>query len=182
LSRQTYISTRVLGGVSLIPPGPKEPQSLSSYAPQILNTSNTNNDPATSKANQQIAELHRPDDETLQITSRVFLEEQAAKVTALYQLLPSIQSLQPLLPVVLERLRALSVIHAGAAEAKNGLDDVERKQAEMQAEIKQWREAVEVVEKGMLELEESMKGNAKVVGDMVGSLEGRIGTLGGSRR
>jgi len=182
VSANLHINTRPRRGLSNSSGPQGTSQSLSSYAPQILNTSNTNNDPATSKANQQIAELHRPDDETLQITSRVFLEEQAAKVTALYQLLPSIQSLQPLLPVVLERLRALSVIHAGAAEAKNGLDDVERKQAEMQAEIKQWREAVEVVEKGMLELEESMKGNAKVVGDMVGSLEGRIGTLGGSRR
>lgn len=125
--------------------------------------------------------LSRPDDESLQITSRVFLEEQATKITALYQLLPSIQNLQPLLPVVLERLRTLSVIHAGAATAKNGLDDVEKRQLEMQAEIKQWREAVEVVEKGMSELEESMKDNTKVVGDMVGDLEGRIGTLNGRR-
>ena len=144
------------------------------------NNSNYDNT-ATNNNGQQIADLSRPDDESLQITSRVFLEEQAAKVTALYQLLPSIQNLQPLLPVVLERLRALSVIHAGAAEAKNNLDEVERRQVEMQAEIKQWREAVEVVEKGMLELEESMKGNAKVVGDMVGNLEGRIGSLGSRR-
>jgi nuclear migration protein JNM1 len=145
------------------------------------NSSNYNNAPTNNNNSQQIADLSRPDDESLQITSRVFLEEQAAKVTALYQLLPSIQNLQPLLPVVLERLRALSVIHTGAAEAKSGLDEVERRQIEMQAEIKQWREAVEVVEKGMLELEESMKGNAKVVGDMVGNLEGRIGSLGSRR-
>lgn len=145
------------------------------------NTSNNNTTAANNNNSQQIADLSRPDDESLQITSRVFLEEQAAKVTALYQLLPSIQNLQPLLPVVLERLRALSVIHAGAAEAKSGLDEVDRRHVEMQAEIKQWREAVEVVEKGMLELEESMKGNAKVVGDMVGNLEGRIGSLGSRR-
>lgn len=149
-----------------------------------LNQSNNN---ATTTANnnnnnsQQIADLSRPDDESLQITSRVFLEEQATKVTALYQLLPSIQNLQPLLPVVLERLRTLSLIHAGAAEAKNGLDEVEKRQLEMQAEIKQWQEAVEVVEKGMVELEESMKGNVTVVGDMVGDLEGRIGSLTAKR-
>ncbi|KAK5055945.1 hypothetical protein LTR84_012495 [Exophiala bonariae] len=137
--------------------------------------------PTTDNGRPDYDYMSRPDDESLQITSRVFLEEQATKVTALYQLLPSIQNLQPLLPVVLERLRTLSVIHAGAAEAKNGLDDVEKRQLEMQAEIKQWREAVEVVEKGLAELEESMKGNTKVVGDMVGDLEGRIGTLSSRR-
>lgn len=185
VSANLHINTRPRRGLSNSSGPPGNTLGLSGYPPNVTSannsTNNINNDPATGSANQQISDLHRPDDESLQITSRVFLEEQAAKVTALYQLLPSIQSLQPLLPVVLERLRALSVIHAGAAEAKNSLDKVERKQAEMQAEIKQWREAVEVVEKGMLELEESMKANAKVVGEMVGNLEGRIGSLSSRR-
>ncbi|KEF60041.1 uncharacterized protein A1O9_04891 [Exophiala aquamarina CBS 119918] len=179
VSANLHINTRPRRGLSNSSGPQGNAIGLSGYPPSLSN--NINNDPSASNTNQQLMDLHRPDDESLQITSRVFLEEQAVKVTALYQLLPSIQNLQPLLPVVLERLRALSVIHAGAADAKNGLDEVERKQAEMQAEIKQWREAVEVVEKGILELEESMKGNAKVVGDMVGSLEGRIGSLGSRR-
>ncbi|EXJ78356.1 hypothetical protein A1O3_09517 [Capronia epimyces CBS 606.96] len=130
-----------------------------------------------SAANQAVADLAGPGDESLQIQSRLFLDEQSAKITALYQLLPSIQNLQPLLPVVLERLRTLSVIHAGAAEAKNSLDAVEKRQAEMRDEIRQWRDAVETVEKGMSELEEAMKGNVKVVGEMVSGLEQRAGTL-----
>lgn len=130
-----------------------------------------------SAANPAVADLAGPGDESLQIQSRLFLDEQSSKITALYQLLPSIQNLQPLLPVVLERLRTLSVIHAGAAEAKNSLDAVEKRQAEMRDEINQWREAVESVEKGMSELEETMKGNVKVVGEMVSGLERRVGGL-----
>ncbi|KIW20105.1 hypothetical protein PV08_00680 [Exophiala spinifera] len=113
-------------------------------------------------------------DESLQIQSQLFLDEQSSKITALYQLLPSIQNLQPLLPVVLERLRALSIVHAGAADAKNTLDAVEKRQAETREEIAQWRQAVEDVEKRMAELEDAMKGNVKVVGDMVAGIEGRM--------
>lgn len=130
-----------------------------------------------SSANQPAADLAGPGDESLQLQSQLFLDEQSAKITALYQLLPSIQNLQPLLPVVLERLRALSVIHAGAAQAKSNLDVVEKKHAETRDEIRQWREAVEDVEKGMADLEVTMKGNVKVVGDMVSGLEGRLGGL-----
>ncbi|EXJ88304.1 hypothetical protein A1O1_05234 [Capronia coronata CBS 617.96] len=130
-----------------------------------------------SAANQAVTDLAGPGDESLQIQSRLFLDEQSSKITALYQLLPSIQNLQPLLPVVLERLRTLSVIHAGAAEAKNSLDAVEQRQAEMRDEINQWREAVDAVEKGMADLEDAMKGNVKVVGEMVSGLEQRVGTL-----
>ncbi|KIX01729.1 uncharacterized protein Z518_09455 [Rhinocladiella mackenziei CBS 650.93] len=131
-----------------------------------------------SSANQVAgADLAGPGEESLQLQSQLFLDEQSAKITALYQLLPSIQDLQPLLPVVLERLRALSVIHAGAADAKSNLDAVEKRQAETREELKQWRVAVEHVEKGMAELEETMKGNVKVVGDMVSGLESRIGRL-----
>ncbi|KAL6248895.1 hypothetical protein RBB50_003958 [Rhinocladiella similis] len=116
-------------------------------------------------------------DESLQIQSKLFLDEQSSKITALYQLLPSIQNLQPLLPVVLERLRALSIVHAGAAEAKNNLDALEKRQAETNEEIAQWRQAVEDVENRMAELEDTMKGNVKVVGDMVSGIEGRMSRL-----
>ncbi|KAL2432172.1 hypothetical protein ABEF95_002020 [Exophiala dermatitidis] len=132
---------------------------------------------AGSDAAADLTPASGPGDESLQIQSRLFLDEQSAKITALYQLLPSIQNLQPLLPVVLERLRTLSVIHAGAADAKNNLDAVEKRQAEMRDEIRQWRDAVEGVEKGMADLEDAMKGNVQLVGDMVSSLERRVESL-----
>jgi len=122
-----------------------------------------------------------PDDDLKQ-QSQIFLDEQSAKITALYQLLPTIQKLQPLLPVVLERLRTLSVIHAGAAEAKAQLEDLERRQAEEREEVAKWREAVDRVERGMKDLAESVKGNVQVVGGMVQGVEDRLNRLDGTTR
>lgn len=126
------------------------------------------------RGQETIGELNRPDAESQALTSKLFLEDQSARITALYQTLPSIQRLQPLLPVVLERLRALNVVHVGAAEAKNSLDEVEKRQAELKAEMAQWREAVDGVETGIKDLELTMKDNVKVVGGMVASLEERM--------
>lgn len=127
------------------------------------------------------ADTAGPGEESLALQSQLFLDEQSTKITALYQLLPSIQNLQPLLPVVLERLRALSVVHAGAANAKETLDDVEKRQGEMRAEIRQWREAIDGVEAGIKDLETVMKGNVKVVGEMVSGLEERVGKVESAR-
>ncbi|KAK5071788.1 hypothetical protein LTR64_004435 [Lithohypha guttulata] len=107
----------------------------------------------------------------------LFLDDQAARIAALYSALPTIQSLQPLLPVVLEHLRALSVIHTGAADVKNELDDVERRLETQEQEVKKWREAVEDAEKAMQEGREVMKENVQVVGDMVSGIESRVRQL-----
>ena len=117
-----------------------------------------------------------------QIHTSLFLSEQSSKITALYQVLPTITSLQPLLPVVLERLRSLSVIHAGAADARGELDDVVRRQGEMRVEVKRWREAVEGVERQMSEMREGMKENVEVVGGMVRGVEERVQALEGGGR
>lgn len=108
------------------------------------------------------------------IHSDLFLSEHASKITALYQVLPSITELQPLLPVVLERLRSLSVIHAGAAEARGELDDVLRRQGEMREEVKRWRTAVEETEQRMGEVGGEMKRNVEVVGGMVRGCEEKV--------
>lgn len=108
-----------------------------------------------------------------QFTS-LFLDDQASRITALYNLLPTLQSLQPLLPVVLERLRALSVIHAGAAEVKTELDDFESRLSAQEKDIKKWREAVESAENAMAEGREVMKENVATVGDAVRGLERRM--------
>ncbi|OAL37450.1 hypothetical protein AYO20_03299 [Fonsecaea nubica] len=118
-----------------------------------------------------------PGEESLQIQSKLFLDEQSSKITALYNVLPTIQDLQPLLPVVLERLRTLSVIHDGAAQAKALVDALEKRQGETREEVARWREAVDTVEKGMAELEGVMKENVEILGGRVREVEGRIGTL-----
>lgn len=105
-------------------------------------------------------------------------DEQATKIQALYATLPTIQSLHPLLPSVLERLRSLRAIHAGAAQAAESLDEVERRQAEMDREVQAWREGLKTVEDKMEEGEKAMKGNIEVVEPWVRGLEARLAKLG----
>ncbi|KAI5304693.1 hypothetical protein KEM56_006095 [Ascosphaera pollenicola] len=100
--------------------------------------------------------------------------EQAAKIQALYTTLPTITSLHPLLPSVLERLRSLRAIHSGAARASEDLTALEQRQAAMKKEIEQWREGLNVMEKKVEESEKAMKGNMEVMGPWVKELEGRV--------
>jgi nuclear migration protein JNM1 len=106
-------------------------------------------------------------------------EEQAAKIQALYTTLPTISSLHPILPSILERLRSLRAIHAGAARASEDLDALERRQAETKKEIDQWREGLGVVEERMKEGEGAMKGNMEVMEPWIRELERRLDELEG---
>lgn len=103
--------------------------------------------------------------------------EQTAKINALYGTLPTIENLAPLLPPLLDRLRSLRAIHADAATASETLERVERTQAEMAADIGQWREALAKVEGAMKEGESAMEGNMKVIEGWVKDLEGKTANL-----
>ncbi|EEP75774.1 predicted protein [Uncinocarpus reesii 1704] len=104
--------------------------------------------------------------------------EQAAKIQALYTTLPTITSLHPLLPSVLERLRSLRAIHAGAARAGEDLGGLERRQAEMKKEIERWREGLKAMEERVKESEATMKGNVEVMGPWIRDLERRLDVIG----
>ncbi|KAK1769991.1 Dynamitin-domain-containing protein [Phialemonium atrogriseum] len=103
--------------------------------------------------------------------------DQAAKISALYGTLPTIESLAPLLPPLLDRLRSLRAIHADAAAAAETLGRVERTQADMAGDIKQWRDALERVEGAVKEGETAMTGNMSVVEGWVKELEERMAKL-----
>ncbi|KAL2848561.1 Dynamitin-domain-containing protein [Aspergillus pseudoustus] len=104
-------------------------------------------------------------------------DEQATKIQALYSTLPIIQSLHPILPSVLERLRSLRAIHAGAAQASESLDELEKRQAEMAGEIEQWREGLKTVEEKMSQGEAALKSNIELVEPWVRDLEKRLERL-----
>lgn len=106
--------------------------------------------------------------------STLFLDSQSSKITALYNILPTIQSLEPLLPTVLERLRALSVMHAGAADVKGELDEIERRLARQEEDIVVWRGVVEKVEGEIREGREVLRGNVEGMRGLVSGLEGRV--------
>jgi len=99
------------------------------------------------------------------------------KINALYGTLSTIESLAPLLPSVLDRLRSLRVLHADAATASQSLTEVERRQEEMKEELRGWREGLEMVERAVGEGKGRMKGNTAVVEGWVQELEGRVGKL-----
>ena len=106
--------------------------------------------------------------------TQLFLEDQASKITALYQTLPTIQDLAPTLPLVLDRLKSLSVIHAGAGEAKALMDGLEQGLLEREKEIERWRGALAGVEKGVGEMGKVTEGNGKVVEGLVKGVEERV--------
>ena len=113
-------------------------------------------------------------------TNAAILEdsEQTSKINALYGTLATIESLAPLLPSVLDRLRSLRLIHADAANASQSLSSVEQKQSDMAEEIKSWREGLQKVEAVMKDGESRMGENTKVVEAWVKELEGRIQRIG----
>lgn len=124
-------------------------------------------------ANDQQQQLQNPGNQL----SSLFLDSQSSKITALYNVLPTIQSLEPLLPTVLERLRALSVMHAGAADVKGELDEIERRLARQEEDIVVWRGVVEKVEGEIREGREVLRGNAEGMKGLVEGLEGRVKAL-----
>lgn len=103
--------------------------------------------------------------------------EQDAKVNALYGILPTIESLTPVLPPLLDRLRSLRVIHADAATASETLNRIEREQAEMATELKQWKTGLEKMESAVINGDETVKGNMQVMEGWVKDLEGRMAKL-----
>ncbi|KAL7922613.1 Dynamitin domain-containing protein [Trichoderma austrokoningii] len=103
--------------------------------------------------------------------------EQEAKVNALYAILPTIENLTPILPPLLDRLRSLRAIHADAATASQTLDQIEKQQAEMATEIKQWKEGIEKLEHTVTKSDEVMKQNSDVFEGWVKGIEQRLDTL-----
>lgn len=106
------------------------------------------------------------------------MSEKNAKINALYGTLPTIDSLAPLLPSVLDRLKSLQSVHAGAASASQNLLKLEAQQQSMSEELKSWREGLEKVEKAVEQGEQTMMGNAKVVEAWVKELEDRMRKMG----
>jgi nuclear migration protein JNM1 len=103
--------------------------------------------------------------------------DQEAKINALYGTLPSIDKLAPILPLVLERLRTLRLVHTSAWQADEVLSELERRQSKQENEIKRWERQLEIVEKDMKKAEKTMVNNVKVVGDDVKMLEEKMSKL-----
>ena len=103
--------------------------------------------------------------------------EQRSKINALYGTLSTIESLAPLLPSVLDRLRSLRSLHADAAAASQRLAKLEARHEDVKQELQGWREGLEKVEHAMKEGEKTVKVNTETVESWVRELEGRMRKL-----
>lgn len=103
--------------------------------------------------------------------------EQDTKINALYAILPTIESLTPMLPPLLDRLRSLRAIHSDAASASQTLDQIEQRQAEMTTEIKQWNEGLSKLETAIKDGDATGQNNMKVIEGWVKELEQRVTSL-----
>ncbi|OJD29251.1 dynactin subunit [Diplodia corticola] len=106
--------------------------------------------------------------------------ERVAKINALFGTLATIEHLSPTLPLVLERLRTLRLIHTSAGTAAHTLDELEKRQAEQAEEIRQWGDALAKVEESLKQGEGTLQDNIKTVGDWVRDLEARIAKFAGT--
>ena len=100
--------------------------------------------------------------------------EQRSKINALYGTLSTIESLAPLLPSVLDRLRSLRSFHADAATASLTLSKLETRQEDMKQELQGWREGLKKVESTMGQGELTVKENTETVEGWVKELEERM--------
>lgn len=100
------------------------------------------------------------------------------RLETLYSLLPGLQSLSPTVPALVTRLRSLRTLHTTAASASQDLDDIESRQAEMEKELKMWREGLQKVEGAVRRHGEDNGRNGSVVKGWVDDLEERVKALG----
>ncbi|KAJ4296268.1 hypothetical protein N0V90_006313 [Kalmusia sp. IMI 367209] len=105
--------------------------------------------------------------------------EQEAKINALYGTLPSIDKLSPVLPMMLERLRTLRLVHTSAWAADDVLTELESRQSQQEAEIKKWEASIQELEEDVKKSEVAMQNNMHLVGDWVKRIEERVDKLPG---
>ncbi|KAF2869333.1 hypothetical protein BDV95DRAFT_498605 [Massariosphaeria phaeospora] len=103
--------------------------------------------------------------------------EQDAKVNALYGTLPTIDRLSPMLPIIIERLRTLRLVHTSAWQADTLLTELEAKQARVEHELQMFNKMLDTNIKDQKTCEDKVKYNMEVVGGWVKGLEERVKKL-----
>ena len=117
-------------------------------------------------------------DSEVQDSTRYDEPEQTSKINALFGMLATIESLAPLLPSVLGRLRSLQHVHADAATASQNLANIEKRQVEMAEDVKIWKTGLAKVEAAINGGEIRMAENAKSVEGWVNDLHKRLSDIG----
>jgi nuclear migration protein JNM1 len=103
--------------------------------------------------------------------------EHLARVDKLYSTLPSIEAALPVLPAIIERLRTLRFVHADAANARQGIKDLHKRQVDICAELTRWKEALDKVEIVIKEGTDTEKVNREEIEAWVKEMESRVKVL-----
>jgi nuclear migration protein JNM1 len=130
-----------------------------------------------SKLRVEANQLHEDCDASEDIEGVVLSPEDKQRLDQLYTLLPNLQSLAPTIPALINRLRSLRALHTTAANAASELEDVEKRQAEMEKELKSWRQGLEKLETAMRETAQANGKNGMQVNEWVNNLSRRIDEL-----
>lgn len=99
------------------------------------------------------------------------------RIDALHSTLPSLSSMSPMIPLLLDRLKSLRTLHNDAATVSERFSEAERVQARMGDEIERWRKALEQMEGRINEVSRTDDGNRKAVEKWARDLEGRVDGL-----
>ncbi|KAG4302259.1 hypothetical protein PCK1_001531 [Pneumocystis canis] len=99
---------------------------------------------------------------------------QEQKIDALYSSLETIESIFPILPNLLDRLKALRIVHADAATVTTGFKDCTERQKIIQEELIELKDTLERVESTMKESKGIIQSNMKEIENMVKELEQKI--------
>ena len=110
-------------------------------------------------------------------SSSTLTSAQESKINALYGTLPSLDKLTPVLPLVLDRLRTLRLVHTSAWQADTVLSSLETRQTQQAAEIQNWAEKLSELERDVKEAEDRTVGKVQEVGGWVREIEERVQRL-----
>ncbi|KAF2750705.1 hypothetical protein M011DRAFT_437110 [Sporormia fimetaria CBS 119925] len=110
-------------------------------------------------------------------TKSPFTVEQESKINALYGTLPSIEKLSPLLPMTLEHLRSLQLVHFAAVDADAVVKGLEDSLALQAKEMKTWEADLQKMEKKMRDYEQNLEGNVGKITGWVKEVEERVAKL-----
>lgn len=134
-------------------------------------------DSITKKVKDLVAEMEILQEKKMKMdseASELNATSQEKKIDALYENLEMIESISPILPNLLDRLKALRIIHADAATVTTGLKDCTQRQHIIQDEMTELKETLERVESTMKESKITIQSNMIEIENMVKQLEQKV--------
>ncbi|EMR11378.1 hypothetical protein PNEG_00403 [Pneumocystis murina B123] len=143
----------------------------------LLTSNKSYIDSITKKVKDLVAEmeiLHEKKTKMDSETSELNTTSQEKKINALYESLEMIESISPILPNLLDRLKALRIIHADAAAVTTGLKDCTQRQHIIQDEMIELKETLQKVESAMKESKMTIQSNMIEIENMVKELEQKV--------